>query len=97
VIRHTVMFTLKHAHGSLQEKAFLRDSRTALADIPGVHKFEVLRQVSPGNSFRFALSMEFADKPAYEAYDRHPKHTAYVHDRWNREVDSYLEGDYEVL
>ena len=25
MIRHTVVFTLRHAHGSLQEKAFLRD------------------------------------------------------------------------
>jgi hypothetical protein len=97
MICHMVMFRLKHAHGSLQEKAFLRDSRTALADLPGVHKFELLKQVNPDNTFRFALSMEFADKPAYDAYDRHPRHTAYIHDRWNREVDSYLVCDYEVL
>jgi hypothetical protein len=41
--------------------------------------------------------MEFADKAAYDAYDRHPRHVAFVQDRWNREVDSFLEIDYEPL
>ena len=41
MIRHTVVFNLKHAHGSLQEKAFLRDAMV-LTEIPGVEKFEQL-------------------------------------------------------
>ena len=97
MIRHTVVFTLKHAHGSLMEKGFLRDAKTALESIPGVHKFEQLRQVSGKNPYRFGFSMEFADKAAYDAYDRHPRHVAFVQDRWNREVDSFLEIDYEPL
>jgi hypothetical protein len=97
MIRHTVIFNLKHAHGSLMEKAFLRDARTALEHIPGVHKFEQLRQVSPKNEYRFGFSMEFADKAAYEGYDRHPRHVAFVQDRWNREVEKFLEIDYEPL
>ncbi|MDO8358869.1 MAG: Dabb family protein [Devosia sp.] len=97
MIRHTVIFTLKHAHGSLQEKGFLRDARIALETIPGVQKFEQLRQVSPENEYRFGFSMEFADKKAYDAYDRHPKHTAFVQNRWNREVEKFLEIDYEPL
>jgi hypothetical protein len=97
MIRHTVIFTLKHAHGSLMEKAFLRDAKLALEKIPGVEKFEQLRQVSPKNDYRFGFSMEFADRKAYEAYDRHPKHVGFVQDRWNREVEKFLEIDYEKL
>ena len=97
MIRHTVVFTLKHAAGSLQEKAFLRDAKTALEHIPGVQKFEQLKQVSKKNDYRFGFSMEFADQKAYDAYDRHPRHVAFVQDRWNREVDAFMEIDYEPL
>lgn len=97
MIRHTVVFALKHAHGSLMERGFLRDAKVALETIPGVKKFEQLRQISPKTPYRFGFSMEFADKAAYEAYDRHPRHVAFVQDRWNREVDSFLEIDYEPL
>jgi hypothetical protein len=41
--------------------------------------------------------MEFADKKAYEAYDNHSKHVNFVQDRWNREVETFLEIDYEAL
>lgn len=34
MIRHTVVFTLRHATGLPQEKAFLRDAKV-LAEIPG--------------------------------------------------------------
>ena len=97
MIRHTVIFTLKHPHGSSEEQAFLHDAKVALVPIPGVEKFEQLRQVSPKNDYRFGFSMEFADKRAYEAYDRHPNHVAFVQDRWNREVESFLEIDYERI
>ncbi|MEO6013769.1 MAG: Dabb family protein [Devosia sp.] len=97
MIRHTVIFTLKHAHGSLQEKMFLRDAKTALETIPGVQKFEQLKQVSKKNDYRFGFSMEFVDQKAYDSYDRNPKHVAFVQDRWNREVEQFLEIDYEKL
>jgi hypothetical protein len=97
MIRHTVVFTLKHARGSLQEKAFLRDSKATLEAIPGVEKFEQLRQVSKKNDFAFGFSMEFADQAAYDAYNKHPKHVKYVSDRWEREVAKFLEIDYEAL
>jgi hypothetical protein len=94
MIRHTVIFNLKHAHGSLQEKAFLRDAKTALHDIPGVKKFEQLKQVSKKNDYEFGFSMEFADQAAYDAYDKHPKHVKFVEERWKREVERFLEIDY---
>ena len=97
MIRHTVVFALKHARGSLQEKAFLRDARAALETIPGVEKFEQLRQVSPKNDFAFGFSMEFADQAAYDGYNAHPRHVKFVRDRWEREVGNFLEIDYEPL
>jgi heme-degrading monooxygenase HmoA len=93
MIRHTVVFVLKHAHGSLQEKAFLRDAKV-LAEIPGVKKFEQLRQVSKKNDYEFGFSMEFADQAAYTAYNDHPKHVKFVEERWKREVQKFLEIDY---
>lgn len=96
MIRHTVVFTLKHAAGSTEEAAFLRDAR-ALADIPGVEKFEQLRQVSPKNDYAFGFSMEFADQVAYSGYNDHPVHVAFVRDRWLPEVEKFLEIDYVPL
>ena len=59
-IRHGVVFTLKHAEGSPEEADFLR-ANAELAAIPGVEAFELMREVSPKNPYRFALTMEFAD------------------------------------
>ena len=96
MIRHTVAFRLKHPRDSPEEKSFL-DAGRALADIPGVERFEQLAQVSPKNDFHFGYSMEFADQKAYDTYDKHPKHVNFVQDRWNREVEKFLEIDYEAL
>lgn len=93
MIRHTVAFTLKHAAGSAEEGAFLRDAKI-LAAIPSVEKFEQLRQVSTKNDYAFGFSMEFADQAAYSAYDQHPDHVAFVRDRWVPEVAKFLEIDY---
>jgi len=93
MIRHTVVFTLKHSQGSAEEKKFLEDA-LALARIPGVQNFERLRQVSAKNGFRFGFSMEFADQAAYSAYDVHPTHVAFVRDRWKVEVTDFMEIDY---
>jgi hypothetical protein len=93
MIRHSVIFTLKHAHGSLMEKAFLRDA-LVLKEIPGVKKFEQLRQVSKKNDYEFGFSMEFADQAAYDVYNAHPKHVKFVKERWEREVEKFLEIDY---
>lgn len=96
MIRHTVVFTLKHAAGSAEETAFLRDAKV-LAAIPGVEKFEPLRQVSPKNDYAFGFSMEFADQAAYSGYNDHPDHVAFVRDRWVPEVARFLEIDYMPL
>lgn len=93
MIRHTVAFRLKHAPGSAAERDFLR-AACLLANIPGVQKFECLRQTSAKNSFTFGLSMEFADAAAYAFYCDHADHTAFVQQRWIPEVAEFLELDY---
>jgi len=96
MIRHTVAFKLKHAEGSAEEQEFLSDA-LALANIPTVKKFERLKQVSSKNKFTHGLSMEFDDQPAYQAYNVHPVHVAFVKDRWMKEVTDFMETDYVAL
>jgi hypothetical protein len=64
-----------------------------LAAVPGVEEFELLREVSPKNGFRFAASMEFTDRAAYAAYDADPRHRAFVEERWAAEVADFFETD----
>ena len=96
MIRHTAVFRLKHAAGSAAERDFLA-ALAKLKAIPGVQKFEILRQVSPKNDFTFGVSMEFADDAAYQGYNNHPAHVAFVRDRWVPEVAAFMEIDYVVL
>ena len=96
MIRHTVVFTLKHAQGSTEEKKFLADAMI-LAKIPTVRNFEQLKQVSRKNDYKFGFSMEFDDQAGYDTYDRHPDHVAFVNDRWKKEVTDFLEIDYTRL
>ena len=96
MIRHTVAFRLRHTPGSPEEQDFLTAGRV-LEGIPGVERFEQLRQTSPKNDFTFGFSMELADQAAYDAYNAHPDHVAFVADRWVPEVEDFLEIDYEPL
>jgi hypothetical protein len=40
------------------------------------------------------LSMEFTDQAAYDTYNDHPIHVAFVRDRWKTEVSDFMEIDY---
>jgi heme-degrading monooxygenase HmoA len=95
-VRHTVAFTLAHEEDSPEESAFLAEAGT-LAAIPGVESFELMRETSPKNDYRFGISMEFADRAAYEGYNAHPDHVRFVQERWLPEVADFLEVDYEPL
>jgi len=90
------VFRLKHGEGSASEADFLR-AAGALGSIPGVEAFELMREVSPKNDYRYALTMEFADRPAYDAYNAHADHVAFVQARWLPEVEAFLELDSEAL
>ena len=92
-VRHTVAFTLVHEDGSAEEQDFL-EAAEHLATIPGVEAFELLAEVSPKNGYRFGISMEFADRSAYDGYNEHPDHIRFVQQRWLAEVSDFLELDY---
>jgi hypothetical protein len=93
VIRHTVMFTLKHEPGSDAEREFL-EAALALTKIESVKKFERLRQTSQKCDHHFGFSMEFDSQADYEFYNNHDEHTKFVNERWIPEVDSFQEIDY---
>jgi hypothetical protein len=95
-IRHTVVFTLSHPEGSPAEADFLA-AAGGLSALPGVEAFQILRETSPKNTYRFGISMEFAGPEAYTAYNEHPDHVRFVNDRWLPEVSDFLEVDYETL
>ena len=92
MIRHAAIFRLKHARGSAEEKSFLA-ALTELRRIPGVENFEIARETSPKNAFDFAVSMTFADQAAYDSYNIHPDHVAFVQGRWIPEVADFMEHD----
>jgi hypothetical protein len=92
-IRHTVAFALVHPEGSADERDFL-EAAERLASIPGVEAFELLAEVSAKNGYRFGISMEFADRTAYDRYNAHSDHIRFVQERWLAEVSEFLELDY---
>jgi hypothetical protein len=94
-IRHMVIFCLKHDKQALETEKFLMDGQTILCSIPGVEKFEVLKQISPKNEYDYGFSMEFSDKTAYENYNNHPLHVGFVNQRWLKEVTKFLEIDFK--
>ncbi len=95
-IRHSVSFALSHPAGSPEEADFIAAAARLAEVVPGVEAFEVLRELSPKNAFVHGLSMEFADRAAYEAYNEHPEHIAFVQERWLAEVNDFQEVDYEA-
>ena len=96
MIIHTAVFRLKHPVGSAAEAAFLKSADVLIA-IPGVEKFEKLRQVSAKNDFTFAFSMQFKSQKEYDFYNTHPDHVAFVEKRWIPEVEKFMEIDYVRL
>ncbi|MEK3904991.1 Dabb family protein [Paenibacillus sp. FSL R7-0179] len=96
-IRHMAVFTLKSAPDSEETTAFLRDGAEILSAIPVVRNFEVLRQVSAKCEHQYAFSMEFADQAAYDAYNHHPAHQAFVAERWDTQVAAFQEIDFVQL
>ena len=93
MITHSVFFRLNHEKGSAAEAAFLAKAAT-LAAIPGVADFHVLNETSPKNPFDYGLSMRFADQAAYDGYNTHPDHVAFVQEIWLKEVADFQEIDY---
>jgi hypothetical protein len=93
-IQHTVVFRLIHPTGSAEEQEFLATGHAILTSIPGVADFSIRRQVSAKSDLTHQFSMVFADQDAYDAYNVHPAHTAFVSERWGPEVVAFQEYDF---
>ncbi|WP_407357943.1 Dabb family protein [Microbacterium sp. LTA6] len=93
-IQHTVVFRLAHPAASAEERDFLMTGHSALTSIPGVAEFTIRRQVSGKSDLTHQFSMVFADQNAYDAYNVHPAHTAFVAERWIPEVVEFQEYDF---
>ena len=55
--------------------------------------FSLSRRGTPENAYAWAVSMELANRAAYDAYDAHPDHRAFVQGRWVPEVTDFVEID----
>ena len=96
MIRHTVVFKLKHRKHSKEEETFLK-AASKLSLIPGVHNFDCLHQISKKNNFDFGIVMEFDSIHEYDNYSNHPDHLDFVNHIWLKEVESFMEIDFEPI
>ena len=87
---------LRHADESPETAGFL-EALASLAAIEGVEELQVLSEVSPKNTYRFGVTMEFANRVAYETYNPSPEHVEFVRDRWDAEVTDFIEIDFAAL
>lgn len=94
-IRHMAVFTLKSPQDSTETKQFLSDGKQILSSIPVVQHFEVLTQISSKCDYDFGFSMEFENQEAYDTYNAHPDHLAFVENRWKKEVERFQEIDFK--
>jgi hypothetical protein len=92
-IRHSVIFIFKEGITTIEQQNFF-DAVTKLKTINGVEKFEILKQVSVKNNFDYGIVMEFKNNEAYQYYNNHPEHVAFVQNIWLKEVKDFLEIDY---
>lgn len=96
MIRHTVVFKFNDQITAIKEKDFFI-AINKLSTIPGVQKFECLKQIGKKNNFDFGLSMEFNGTDEYEQYNNHPMHVHFVKQYWMKDVEDFLEIDYQPL
>jgi Stress responsive A/B Barrel Domain len=93
MIRHTVIFRLKHAAGPAVAREFFNASAVP-ARLPTVENFDILRQASAKIEFTHGFSMEFEDQAAYDSYNAHPQHIGYVQNVWLQNIAEFMEIDY---
>ena len=94
-IKHMVIFNLKDNSPSHADK-FFEDSRKILSNIPGVADFEIFKQVSKKNDYQYGFSMFFANEDAYKAYNEHVDHIEYVKNIWLKDVETFMEIDFQL-
>jgi len=93
MITHTVYFKLKHEKGSEAERIFIQKALD-LGAISTVRNLKCVKEVSPKNNFDHGLIMQFENQDAYDTYNNHPDHVAFVENVWKKEVEDFMEIDY---
>ena len=96
MILHSVLLTFIPSISDSAKQSFF-DAAALLSGIPGVEKFELLKQVSPKNSFEYGISMEFANDTLYSGYNIHPQHQQFLQEYWKVYVQDFMEIDYTKL
>ena len=96
MIRHSVILTLKSSLSPVDKLQYF-EAVNELKQIPGVQKFEVLKQTSSKNPFQYGILMEFESQDAYDLYANHSLHSAFVEKYWAACVEDFLEIDYQML
>jgi hypothetical protein len=94
MILHSVLLKLKYAKATADEKQFFLGV-DQLKGIPGVQNLHYYRQTNKKNSFDFGITMEFESHEAYEGYNKHADHLAFIENFWIPGVEEFLEIDYE--
>ncbi|NIK68346.1 Dabb family protein [Paenibacillus sp. BK033] len=94
-IHHMVIFSLKHATGSEEAKAFMRDAESQLTKIPVVKQFRAFR-LKPNNLLDYGISMVFDSEEDYQTYVAHPLHDDFEDRRWKKEAAQGMVIDYEI-
>ena len=92
MIRHSVILTLKSSLSPVDKLQYF-EAVNELKQIPGVQKFEVLKQTSSKNPFQYGILMEFENQEAYDLYAGHSLHSAFVEKYWAACVADFLEID----
>ncbi len=92
MIKHMVLFNLKHQEGSLEEQLFLLCVQD-LALIPEVNDLEISLQISQKSPFKYCLSMTFENPDAYQEYRINEIHENFVKIYWLAQVTGFMELD----
>lgn len=97
MITHVVVFWLDKPVGD--NRAKLLEAAKALGDIPGCGNFRAgVAVLSPrgvvDDSFAVAISMDFADQAAADAYQSHPDHLKFVTEAVKPAVKRFVVYDF---
>lgn len=97
MITHVVIFWLDKPYGENREQ--LLAAARELGNIPGCENFRAGQAVPSArgvvdDSFAVAISMDFADQAAADAYQAHPDHVKFVTESVKPLVKRFVVYDY---
>jgi len=99
MLSHIVIFWTD-PHNFAAPDELIASATKLLKDIPGVSQFHVGKMVKShrpvvDQTYQVALNITFADKPAEQAYQVHPKHVEFAEKFANRLAKKVVVYDFE--